>query len=70
MIHDMMIGKSTKQTSFVHLITKQARFFILKIFLPPDWSLSDNVSDWFSKRLGPTRAQLGPRQFCESQYPV
>ena len=54
-------GKSTKQASFGHLITKQARFFILKIFLSPDWSLSDNVSDWFLWRMGPSLGPDGPK---------
>ena len=32
-----------KSDQSVHLITKSDQFFILKIFLPPDWSLSNNV---------------------------
>ena len=48
----------------MHLITNPDQFF-LKIFLPPDWSLSDNVSDWFSERLGPTWAQRLLEMACD-----
>ena len=74
-----IIGKSTKQTSFGHLITKQTRFFILNIFLPPDWSLSDNVligsyGGWAQRLLERTCdwSNFGPsekKQFLVSQYP-
>ena len=55
-----LIGKWTKSDQSVHLITKSDQFFILKIFLPPDWSLSDNVSDWFLWRMGPSLGPDGP----------
>ena len=72
-------GKWTKQDDSVHLITKQARFFILKIFLPPDWSLSDNVligsyGGWAQRLLERTCdwsnfGTSGKKQFFVSQYP-
>ena len=72
-------GEWTNQDDSVHLITKPARFFILKIFLPPDWSLSDNVligsyGGWAQRLLERTCdwSNFGPsgkKQFLVSQYP-
>ena len=42
-----------KTDNFCAFNYKTDKIFILKIFLPPDWSLSDNVSDWFLWRMGP-----------------
>ena len=73
------MGKWTKQDDSVHLITKQDEFFILKIFLPPDWSLSNNVligsyGGWAQRLLERTCdwSNFGPsgkKQFLVSQYP-
>ena len=39
------IDKTDKFCAFNY---KTDKIFVFKKFFPPDWSLSDNVSDWFS----------------------
>ena len=73
------IGKWTNLDQSVHLITNPDQFFILKIFLSPDWSLSDNVligslGGWAQRLLERTCdwSNFGPsdkKQFLVSQYP-